>query len=240
MVEEVIEESLEFVWTMREQNDLTVDNFIKGIHLRCNFSQIAGDLSAESVLNNLEKEGFIDIQDNKIKFQKKGEEIGKKIIRRHRLTERLLKDILQMTIDEIEEPACRLEYTITEGLEDSICTLLGHPSVCPHGFEIPPGKCCKDVSKVLEPIIVSLDDMESGDEGKIMYLVTKSHPRLQRLSTLGLSPGSKIKIVQTFPTFVVQIDETQIALEKSIAKDIFVRKTNGHTHRRHRHRRGLF
>lgn len=240
MVEEVIEESLEFVWTMREQNDLTVDNFIKGIHLRCNFSQIAGDLSAESVLNNLEKEGFIDIQDNKIKFQKKGEEIGKKIIRRHRLTERLLKDILQMTIDEIEEPACRLEHTITEGLEDSICTLLGHPSVCPHGFEIPPGKCCKDVSKVLEPIIVSLDDMESGDEGKIMYLVTKSHPRLQRLSTLGLSPGSKIKIVQTFPTFVVQIDETQIALEKSIAKDIFVRKTNGHTHRRHRHRRGLF
>lgn len=240
MVEEVIEESLEFVWTMREQNDLTVDNFIKGIHLRCNFSQIAGDLSAESVLNNLEKEGFIDIQDNKIKFQKKGEEIGKKIIRRHRLTERLLKDILQMTIDEIEEPACRLEHTITEGLEDSICTLLGHPSVCPHGFEIPPGKCCKDVSKVLEPIIISLDDMESGDEGTIMYLVTKSHPRLQRLSTLGLSPGSKIKIVQTFPTFVVQVDETQIALEKSIAKDIFVRKTNGHTHRRHRHRRGLF
>ncbi|KYC49165.1 MAG: Iron dependent repressor, metal binding and dimerization domain [Candidatus Methanofastidiosum methylothiophilum] len=240
MVEEVIEESLEFVWTMREQNDLTVDNFIKGIHLRCNFSQIAGDLSAESVLNNLEKEGFIDIQDNKIKFQKKGEEIGKRIIRRHRLTERLLKDILQMTIDEIEEPACRLEHTITEGLEDSICTLLGHPSVCPHGFEIPPGKCCKDVSKVLEPIIISLDDMESGDEGTIMYLVTKSHPRLQRLSTLGLSPGSKIKIVQTFPTFVVQVDETQIALEKSIAKDIFVRKTNGHTHRRHRHRRGLF
>ena len=240
MSEEVIEESLEFIWTMREQNNLTVDNFIKGIHLRCNFSQIAGDLSAESVLNNLEKEDYIEIQNNKIKFHKKGEEIGKRIIRRHRLTERLLKDILQMTIDEIEEPACRLEHTITEGLEDSICTLLGHPSVCPHGFEIPPGKCCKDVSKVLEPIIVSLDDMDSGHEGTIMYLVTKSHPRLQRLSTLGLSPGSKIKIVQTFPTFVVQVDETQIALEKSIAKDIFVRKTNGHNHRRHRHRRGLF
>ena len=199
-----------------------------------------GDLSPEAVLDNLKTEGYIEIQNNKIKFEKKGEEIGKKIIRRHRLTERLLKDILQMTIDEIEEPACRLEHTITEGLEDSICALLGHPSVCPHGFEIPPGNCCKNVSKVLEPIIVSLDDMEAGSEGIIMYLVTKSHPRLQRLSTLGLSPGSKVKISQTFPTFVVQIDETQIALEKSIAEDIFVRKTNGHNHNRHRHRRGLF
>ncbi|NYT14221.1 MAG: ferrous iron transport protein A, partial [Candidatus Methanofastidiosa archaeon] len=112
--------------------------------------------------------------------------------------------------------------------------------ICPHGFEIPPGSCCKDVSKVLEPIIISLSDMEPGGEGNIMYLVTKSHPRLQRLSTLGLSPGSKIKVVQTFPTFVVQVDETQIALEKSIAKDIFVRKTNGRNQHRHRHRRGLF
>ncbi|MEN6378686.1 MAG: iron dependent repressor, metal binding and dimerization domain protein [Methanofastidiosum sp.] len=240
MIEEIIEESLEYIWTMREQNDEKVENFVKGIYLRCNFSQIVGDLSPEAVLEALKNEGYIEIHDNKIKFLKKGEEIGKKIIRRHRLTERLLKDILQMTIDEIEEPACRLEHTITEGLEDSICTLLGHPSVCPHGLGIPPGNCCKDVSKTLEPIIVSLSDMEAGGEGNIMYLVTKSHPRLQRLSTLGLSPGSKIKISQTFPTFVVQVDETQIALEKSIAKDIFVRKTNGHTHHRHRHRRGLF
>ncbi|NYT04327.1 MAG: metal-dependent transcriptional regulator [Candidatus Methanofastidiosa archaeon] len=240
MLDEIIEESLEFIWTMREQNDDSVETFIKGIHSRCNFSQIAGDLSTEDVLKTLENDGYIEIKNNKIKFLKKGEEIGKKIIRRHRLTERLLKDILQMSIDEIEEPACRLEHTITEGLEDSICTLLGHPSVCPHGLEIPPGSCCKDVSKVLEPIIVSLSDMESGGEGNIMYLVTKSHPRLQRLSTLGLSPGSKIKVIQTFPTFVVQVDETQIALEKSIAKDIFVRKTNGHNRYRNRHRRGLF
>ncbi len=240
MIEEIIEESLEYIWTMREQNDEMVENFVKGINLRCNFSQIAGDLSPEAVLDALKNEGYIEIQDNKIKFLKKGEEIGKKIIRRHRLTERLLKDILQMTIDEIEEPACRLEHTITEGLEDSICTLLGHPSVCPHGLEIPPGNCCKDVSKTLEPIIVSLSDMEAGGEGNIMYLVTKSHPRLQRLSTLGLSPGSKIKIIQTFPTFVVQVDETQIALEKSIAKDIFIRKKNEPTHHKHRHRMGLF
>ncbi|NMC60370.1 MAG: metal-dependent transcriptional regulator [Candidatus Methanofastidiosa archaeon] len=239
MLEEIIEEALEYIWTLREQDDDFVETFISGINSRCNFSKTSEDLSPKYILENLEKEGYIEIVANKIKFQKKGEEIGKKIIRRHRLTERLLKDILQMTIDEIEEPACRLEHTITEGLEDSICTLLGHPSVCPHGFEIPEGNCCKNVSKVIEPVIVSLDDMESGNEGKIMYLVTKSHPRLQRLSTLGLSPGSKIRILQTFPTFVVQIDETQIALEKSIAKDIFVRKTNGRNHHRHRHRRGF-
>lgn len=93
MLEEIVEESLEFIWTMREKNDENVDSFVKGINLRCNFSKIAGNLSPASVLNNLEKEGYIQIQNNKIIFLKKGEEIGKKIIRRHRLTERLLKEI---------------------------------------------------------------------------------------------------------------------------------------------------
>lgn len=240
MLKEIIEESLEHIWTMREQNDETIENFIKGIYIRCNFSEVAEGMSPKEVLDNLKKEDYIEIENNKIKFKKKGEEIGRKIIRKHRLTERLLKDILQMTIDEIEEPACKLEHTITEGLEDSICTLLGHPSICPHGFEIPPGNCCKNVSKTLEPVIESLSDMGSGEEGNIIYIVTKSYPRLQRLSTLGLSPGSKIRILQTFPTFIAQIDETQIALEKSIAKDIYVRKTNGQNRHRHRHRRSLF
>ncbi len=240
MKDEIIEESLEYIWTMKEQNDVSVDNFVKGIYTRCDFSQIADGISPESVLDTLKDNGYIEIENNNIKFLKKGEEIGRKIIRKHRLTERLLKDILQMTIDEIEEPACKLEHKITEGLEDSICGLLGHPSICPHGFEIPTGSCCKDASKVLEPIIVSLGDMEAGEEGTIMYLVTKSHPRLQRLSTMGLSPGSKIKIIQTFPTYVVEADETQIALEKNIAKDIFARKTNGQNRFRHRHRKRLF
>lgn len=240
MKDEIIEESLEYIWTMKEQNDVSVDNFVKGIYTRCDFSGIAEGASSESVLDTLKENEYIEIVNSNIKFLKKGEEIGKKIIRKHRLTERLLKDILQMTIDEIEEPACKLEHKITDDLEDSICALLGHPRICPHGFEIPSGSCCKDASKVLEPIIVSLSDMEAGEEGTIMYLVTKSHPRLQRLSTMGLSPGSKIKVIQTFPTFVVEVDETQIALEKNIAMDIFARKTNGRKQFRHRHRKRLF
>jgi DtxR family Mn-dependent transcriptional regulator len=59
-------------------------------------------------------------------------------IRRHRLGERLLADVLKAEDELLEEQACRLEHALFDGLDESICTLLGHPQFCPHGKPIPP------------------------------------------------------------------------------------------------------
>ena len=66
-----------------------------------------------------------------------------RIIRRHRLAERLFTDSLAMDSEsEIEQQACKFEHILSPGATDKICSFLGHPRTCPHGARIPPGPCC--------------------------------------------------------------------------------------------------
>src|SRR5436309_2531362 len=72
-----------------------------------------------------------------------GREQAGRIIRRHRLAERLFTDSLAMDSEsEIEQQACKFEHILSPEATDKICTFLGHPRTCPHGAPIPPGPCC--------------------------------------------------------------------------------------------------
>jgi len=62
-----------------------------------------------------------------------------------------------------------------------------------------------------------------GDKAKVSYIVTKYHERLDRLSSMGLLPGVQVKLHQRQPTYVIQMGETQIAIDDNIARDIYVR-----------------
>jgi DtxR family Mn-dependent transcriptional regulator len=69
-----------------------------------------------------------------------------------------------------------------------------------------------------------LRDLEPGDEGRITFIAPKEHARLDRLSSLGVIPGSTIKLHQKRPSFVIRIGETDLAIDEEIAKEIYVRK----------------
>ena len=75
-----------------------------------------------------------------VKMTKNGEQIGKQMIRNTRLLEVMMKDALKIDID--EEMVCGIEHHMKQIFTDALCTLLNHPSKCPHGFDIPRGKCC--------------------------------------------------------------------------------------------------
>lgn len=68
----------------------------------------------------------------------------------------------------------------------------------------------------------SADQIAIGKQVRIAYLSSRDYPRFQKLSALGLSPGVPIRVQQRFPSFVILCEETEIALEEEIAKDIFV------------------
>ncbi len=162
----------------------------------------------------------------KILLTSEGEELARDITRRHRLAERLLSDVLALNHQAIDPNACQLEHILSKEVAESICTLLGHPKECPHGQAIPSGECCEKVSGSLEPIIASLANLESGAKGKIAYLSLTHHPDLHKLLSLGLIPGTPFNLHQTFPTYVLEIGETTLALEKEIAEKIFVRNAD--------------
>jgi DtxR family Mn-dependent transcriptional regulator len=75
-----------------------------------------------------------------VELTHEGERIGKRMMRNTRLLEVLMKDALKIEVD--EEMVCGIEHHMKEIFTDALCTLLKHPRKCPHGHDIPKGKCC--------------------------------------------------------------------------------------------------
>lgn len=180
-------------------------------------------LRGEPVLEELISGGYLKISDEKTYLTDKGIKEGRACVRRHRLAERLLADVFSLRKGAIHEAGCKFEHALHEELEENICTLLGHPSECPHGSPIPPGKCCEEFKTHPEPIVKSLADFKKDEAGTIAYIYTKEKHELQKIMALGALPSNHIKLIQRFPSYVFQIGHSQFAVDKPLAKKIFVR-----------------
>jgi DtxR family Mn-dependent transcriptional regulator len=64
--------------------------------------------------------------------------------------------------------------------------------------------------------------MHTGETARVAYVNTKNHARLHKLSSFGFTPGVRVKLHQRSPAFVLECDETQLAIEEALAKDIYV------------------
>ena len=153
---------------------------------------------------------------------KKGMDEGRLCVRRHRLAERLLVDVLHTKAELVHETGCKLEHVLHKGLEDEICILLGHPKSCPHGRTIPGGRCCRDKKRKAESLVVPLSEMQKGQEGKIAYLHTNDRATLKKIMAMGALPGLSIAMVQRFPSYVFQVGQSQFAVDKAVADQIRV------------------
>jgi DtxR family Mn-dependent transcriptional regulator len=135
---------------------------------------------------HLEKEGLIIFDNDQILFSSKGKTIAEGIIRRHRLAETLVSSILKLKDADMEEVACKVEHSLLPEVEESICTLLGHPGICPDGKPIPKGRCCKKNLREISNVVVSLIDIQPGEKGKITYINPGSHSNMHHLLSIGL------------------------------------------------------
>jgi DtxR family Mn-dependent transcriptional regulator len=145
------------------------------------------------------------------------------IVRRHRLAERLLHDVLRMTAAASESAACKFEHILEREVTESICTLLGHPLVCPHGKPIPRGACCTSHEHQIRAVIQKLSELHAGDDATIAYVQADNDARIDRLSSFGLMPGTPLRVHQMWPSVVIEFAGTHLALDRETADDIFVR-----------------
>ena len=144
-------------------------------------------------------------------------------VRRHRLAERLLTDVLATEEARLDEHACRFEHVLVDGVDESICTLLGHPRFCPHGKPIPRGKCCRQMRESAGRLIAPLCDLQAGQGGQIAYIQMNNPRRLQKLMAMGVLPGVSIRLLRRFPSFVFEAGYSQFAVDEEIASAIYVR-----------------
>ena len=196
----------------------------------------AGSVKKEDLLNiettevtsdtieRLFQDDYIFEVDGEINLTENGANVARRLIRAHRLAERLFTDILEVGKESMELSACSLEHCLSPEALDTICTLLAHPKECPHGRQIPQGECCRRAEKKIEPVVVPLNKLKAGQTGRILYISSKHHSRIDRLTDLGVTPGEEVRVHQTFPAFVLKIRETDIAVDTDVLKDVYVRR----------------
>jgi DtxR family transcriptional regulator, Mn-dependent transcriptional regulator len=131
---EHIEMYLKAIWHIRERGEEPkVSSIAKLLHIR--------QPSVVEMLRKLDGARLIGYQKGSlVELKARGVRIGKQMIRNTRLLEVLMKDALKIEID--EEMACGIEHHMKNVFTDALCTLLKHPRKCPHGYDIPKGKCC--------------------------------------------------------------------------------------------------
>lgn len=210
MLSERAEEILEALWIQIE------DQGKKPLDL--------GPSRDDPAIDELVKLGYIRRDVGHIHLLEKGKSHAAGCVRRHRLAERLLVDVFDVKKKIIDEVSCKFEHLLHEGLEDSVCAMLGHPTACPHGKVIPAGKCCaaKEDKRLLK-FMSPLSEMKVKDKGKIAYLQAKESHKMQKLISIGAIPGTTITLIQRFPSYVFQIGQSHFAVDKELASSIYVR-----------------
>ncbi len=211
---ERIDEALELIWLLREE----------GRAFLSNFKVSSDDEYPEEIIRLLIEDGLVNIKGEEIDFTERGYERARGLIRRYRLAERLFSDVFELREDLIKDDACRVEHILSNELTDSVCTFLGHPPTCPHGKPIPRGECCKKYRVDVEPLITRLSSIEPGTDVKIVFIVPSQKSSVVKLSSMGIIPGVRIRLLQKKPTIILQVEETVIAIDPEIADEILVRK----------------
>ena len=177
----------------------------------------------ESVLKELQDNGWILLLQGRLSLTESGYQQAQQMIRRHRLAERLFVDILDTKGGLLEEAACHTEHILKEGIDEKICTLLGHPKTCPHGRPIPSGDCCLKAEATGERLVDTLANLKPNQQGRIAYLQTKDAKKTHKLMAMGVLPGTLIKLLRRFPSYVFTIGYSQFAIDREMAEQIFVR-----------------
>ncbi len=208
------DELLEYVWVATEE---------RGNANTEAMSEKFGKETLKVVLSEMIEKKLITNHNSVIHLTEAGQKKAMQIIRRHRLAERLLNDVLGVSDEVFERGACQFEHFINEDITASICSLLGHPTVCPHGKNIPPGECCSHAKRKLQPVFGPLSRLRTGVKAKVVYISTGSQESLDFLSSIGVVPGLAFIVHHRKPSLVIRFGETQLALDDDIARYIYVR-----------------
>lgn len=218
MESHLIDEILEAVWVAEEEGHREAAK----LKVVCPHDMEEFDLP--SCLKEMEGEGLLTLEGKEVAFTDKGRERARNLIRRHRLAQRLLMDVLDVSEQESEDLACRFEHILSEEVTDKVAAFLGHPQVDPNGKPIPAGETPPESAEYMAPLIHRLARLEVGKSARVAFLTPSFHKRFDRLAAFGINPGAVLNLHQRRPAFVVRVGETELALDPEIANEIYVRE----------------
>jgi len=179
----------------------------------------AMQLSAPTVhemIGRLERDGYITrSRDRAISFTASGAEHAEGIVRRHRLIERFLTDVLGVPWDEVHEEAERLEHAMSPVLEARMLDAIGDAKTCPHGHPITAGARLAGVP---------LADVGVGASVRVLRFENEAEDLLRYLKASGIEPGLEGRLAERDAEQVVMeaADGRRVTLTASVAETVSV------------------
>jgi DtxR family Mn-dependent transcriptional regulator len=151
-----------------------------------------------------------------------GSQLAIAAIRRHRIVERFLADMLGYAWNEADRLATNFEHELPQEVEDRLFVALDRPEACPHGFPIP----AKETAEM--PEMPPLYALEPGDTAVVAVPGSTDPEIVKFLGTLGLVPGVTVEVKEKHPfdgPLVLRVDGKDRTLGATVANQVFVQKS---------------
>ncbi|MEJ7716818.1 MAG: metal-dependent transcriptional regulator [Thermoleophilaceae bacterium] len=203
------EEYLETMfWLWEARLPLTAANIARAMRLSAP--------TVHEMIRRLESDGYVErAEDKSLEFTDAGREHASTVVRRHRMIERFLTDVLGIPWDEVHEEAERLEHAMSPVLEERMMAAIGGATTCPHGHPIIEGAREEGVP---------LADVAEGAAVHVLRFENEAEDLLHYLKDTGLRPGLEGTLAVSGPDEVVmQSDGRRHEVTRSVAETVSVR-----------------
>ncbi|GER83108.1 MAG: metal-dependent transcriptional regulator [Thermogemmatispora sp.] len=226
-VSQTVEEYLETIYNMSMEGETVI-----GARLAQKFG-VAPPTVTET-LKRLVRDGYVEMDSRRqVRLTEAGYQIAESVLRRHRLAERFLVDLLGMEWHQVHEEACRLEHVISGKFEEQVILNLKQPTTCPHGNPIP-GLVPNARTYLSDCGAVRLSALAPGETATILLIsevVEDESALILYLHQRGLTPGTRLTVVSqgrklnpddSEESVVLLVDGREVTIMKSIAPKIWV------------------
>ena len=177
--------------------------------------------AVSETIRRLKAEGYVTVEDRAVQLTEKGRARAESVVRKHRLAELLLTEIIGLPWHKAHLEACRWEHVISDEVEARLVELLGHPTTCPHGNPIP------GAGAPLLSELVALSSLRGGEQVRLERITEQveiDQEALAYLSAAGFIPGVGATVAARGPdgTLTLDLGERTIALGPALSKQLYV------------------
>ncbi len=193
------------------------------------------NISAPSVtehIHRMEKLGLVRVSDNNsVSLTKTGKAQATTVVRRHRLAERLLVDVIGLDWENAHKEADRWEHVISDDVEKKLIKLLNNPTTCPHGNPIPNSDGSQNAeAKETQKNTVALNDAEEACPLTIRRIgerIEMNDEALHFVASNNLTPGAQISITgKTQENVIVSLEGiAELKIPRTISQSMYVEAT---------------
>ncbi len=156
--------------------------------------------SSYEMLKRLEGQGLLSTgTEHGYRLTRQGLETATHVIRRLRLAERLLTDVLRLDLPDVYAEACKMEHVISPEVEARLDTVLGHPSTCPHGLPIPPAGVAPETQPGPTTALPTLDRVAVWERAAVTSIPEEDRAIVAHLVEIGLTPGARLQVREVGP-----------------------------------------